>query len=76
MYVKNTIEELEDRIEEVARLVDDLDVKCTDMQIDIDYLQKTCETLDDENDNLWTIIYRIADVLDLEAKLLDPNADV
>ena len=69
MYVKNTIEELEDRIS-------DLEDKCSEMQIDIEYLQKNCETLDDENDNLWTIIYRIADVLDLEAKLLDPNADV
>jgi len=69
MYVKNTIEELEDRI-------NDLEDKCSEMQIDIDFLQKTCETLDDENDNLWTIIYRIADVLDLDAKLLDPNADV
>ena len=69
MYGKNTIEELEDRIS-------DLEDKCSEMQIDIDFLQKTCETLDDENDNLWTIIYRIADVLDLEAKLLDPNADV
>jgi len=69
MYVKNTIEELEDRI-------NDLEDKCSEMQIDIDFLQKTCETLDDENNNLWTIIYRIADVLDLDAKLLDPNADV
>ena len=69
MYVKNTIEELEDRI-------DELESKCTEMQIDIDFLQKTCETLDDENDNLWSIIYRIADVLDLDAKMLDPNAEV
>ena len=76
MFIKNTIEELQDRIEEIAHLVDDLDSKCTEMQIDIEYLQKTCDTLDDEDDNLWTIIYRIADVLDLDAKLLDPNADV
>ena len=69
MYVKNTIEELEDRIS-------DLEDKCREMQIDIDYLQKTCEMLDDGNDNLLTIISRIADVIDLDPKLLDPNADV
>ena len=69
MYVKNTIEELEDRIS-------DLEDKCREMQIDIDYLQKTCEMLDDDNDNLLTIISRIADVIDLDPKLLDPNADV
>ena len=69
MYVKNTIEELEDRIS-------DLEDKCSEMQIDIDFLQKTCEMLDDDNDNLLTIISRIADVIDLDPKLLDPNADV
>ena len=67
MYVKNTIEELED---EIRKLQD----RCDELEIEVSSLERECERLDDETEDLWTIIYRIADVIDLEPKLLDPKS--
>jgi len=68
MIVQNLIEELED---EISKLKD----RCDELESEVELLRGSLddavEAVDDETDELWTIIHRIGNVLDLDPKLFD-----
>ena len=72
MIVQNLIEELEDEIRMLKNRCEDLESEVELLQANLkDEIDSVTESIDDQTDDLWTIIHRIGDVLDLDPKLFD-----
>ena len=72
MIVQNLIEELEDEIRMLKDRCEELESEVELLQANlVDEIDSVSKSIDDETDNLWTIIHRIGNVLDLDPKLFD-----
>ena len=72
MIVQNLIEELEDEIRMLKDRCEELESQVELLEANlVDEIDSVSKSIDDETDNLWTIIHRIGNVLDLDPKLFD-----